>query len=64
MWSVQEIAAAAGRDEDFIRALIHAGELAGNRLGGTIRVPASAWSAYLDRTRIKPAGPSLSAVPA
>lgn len=65
MWSIQELAAASRRDEDFIRSLIHGGDLVANRLGGTLRVPASAWDAYLARTRVRPVtGHGLSAVPA
>lgn len=53
-YSVQAVAVALDRDEDYVRALIHAGDLVGNRVGRLIRVRKSAYEAYLDATEITP----------
>lgn len=53
-YSVQAVAAALDRDEDYVRTLIHAGDLVGNRVGRLIRVRRSSYLAYLDATEITP----------
>lgn len=63
-YSVQAIAAAWDRDEDWVRGLIHSGELVANQFGRTLRVTVASYDAYIARTRLRPARPGLSAVPA